>query len=306
MPSFTETMLERYSDEITVATQHPFLAAAGRHELARDKLSEWLTQDRCYALHGYPKFIASLISALPLSSFPHQADAHKTLSLLSYALSNIDREVTFFDDLSSKYLVDLEVSPDEEERDNKLKRPIGSLQGQVLRPTTRAYIDLMIATGAEASRNGGNLEEAIVLLWTMEKLYNLAWQYAGSLSPVSSSSRNPSDPRTSAAITELIQNWTSDEFGLFVEKCGEEVEKLDLIEGTDAWERAEEMFKYVLYLEQRFWPDMYAGPSRGALGSLSRRSSMAMSRRNSENVSGRSSVNLSRRSSFILNNISDQ
>lgn len=77
MPSFTETMLERYvrtqplprplrppsadscslpaleqSDEITVATQHPFLAAAGRHELTRDKLSEWLTQDRCYALHG--------------------------------------------------------------------------------------------------------------------------------------------------------------------------------------------------------------------------------------------------------------
>lgn len=65
------------------------------------------------------------------------------------------------------------------------------------------------------------------------------------------------------------------------------------------------MFKYVLYLEQRFWPDMYAGPSRGALGSLSRRSSMAMSRRNSENVSGRSSANLSRRSSFILNNIND-
>lgn len=40
------------SDEIAVATQHPFLAAAGRHELTRDKLSEWLTQDRCYALHG--------------------------------------------------------------------------------------------------------------------------------------------------------------------------------------------------------------------------------------------------------------
>lgn len=105
-----------------------------------------------------------------MSSYPHQAAAHKTLSLLSYALSNVDREVTFFDDLAAKYLVDLEVSPDEEERDNKLKRPIGSLQGQVLRPTTRAYIDLLIATGAEAGRNGGNLEEAMVLLWTMEKV----------------------------------------------------------------------------------------------------------------------------------------
>lgn len=86
MPSFCETMLTRYvcpaspassscsigslalsrptvsfawprlhrtqADEIRIATQHPFLAAAGRHELSSAKLSEWLTQDRMYALHG--------------------------------------------------------------------------------------------------------------------------------------------------------------------------------------------------------------------------------------------------------------
>ena len=40
------------SDEVRLATEHPFLNAAGRRELTREKLSEWLTQDRFYALHG--------------------------------------------------------------------------------------------------------------------------------------------------------------------------------------------------------------------------------------------------------------
>ncbi|TKA57917.1 hypothetical protein B0A53_00319, partial [Rhodotorula sp. CCFEE 5036] len=50
--SFALTMLDRYSDEVRLATEHPFLNAAGRRELTREKLSEWLTQDRFYALHG--------------------------------------------------------------------------------------------------------------------------------------------------------------------------------------------------------------------------------------------------------------
>ncbi len=177
----------------------------------------------------------------------------------------------------------------------------------MMRPITRAYVDLLISTGAEAGRIGGGMEEGIVLLWAMEKvsassrglllpfqrwqgltfawtlpsqLYNTAWRYAASLSPNPASSRNPSDPRTSAALDELIDNWTNEEFDEFVRECEREVDKLELVEGTDQWERAEEVslaslvfpppglsltffflprpqiFKYVLYLEQRFWPDL--------------------------------------------------
>lgn len=148
--------------DLKVAIEHPFLKAAGTYELDKDKLSEWLTQDRIYALCGYPKFIASLISATPLSSTSSQRASQSLLGLFSFALSNIDREVGFFDSLGPKYGLDLEFPPPE-------SKSFGKLQGSLVKPTTKAYVDLLIATGAEAGINGG-LEEALVLLWGMEKV----------------------------------------------------------------------------------------------------------------------------------------
>ncbi|GAA5826777.1 hypothetical protein JCM3770_003986 [Rhodotorula araucariae] len=244
MVSFCQTMLERYSEEVKVATEHAFLAAAGKHQLSSNKLSEWLTQDRCYALHGYPKFIASLISALPLSSPVHQSASQSTLALLSYALSNIHREVGFFDSLSPRFGLDLSLPP--------TGAQAGRLQGGLMRVETRAYVDLLIATGAEAGSNGGGMEEGLVLLWAMEKLYNRAWLFAATHTPTPSGT----DERTFAALSELIDNWTNAEFADFVAKCETEVEKLGLVEGTPEWQRAEEIFRYTVYLEQRFWPDL--------------------------------------------------
>ncbi|GAA5840087.1 hypothetical protein JCM9279_002271 [Rhodotorula babjevae] len=248
MASFCQTMLERYADDVRISTEHPFLAAAGKHELSSDKLSEWLTQDRCYALHGYPKFIASLISALPLSSPSHQSASQSTLALLSYAMSNIHREVGFFDSLTPRFGIDLARRPTARAAAGEA----GKLEGGLMRTNTRAYVSLLVATGAEANRNGGGMEEGLVLLWAMEKLYNQAWLFAAQ-HPVSPSG---TDDKTSAALTELIDNWTNPEFADFVAKCEAAVDALELKEGTPAWSRAEEIFKYTLYLEQRFWPDM--------------------------------------------------
>lgn len=39
-----------------------------------------------------------------------------------------------------------------------------------MRTETRAYVNLLIATGAEAGRNGGGMEEGLILLWAMEKV----------------------------------------------------------------------------------------------------------------------------------------
>ncbi|GAA5925350.1 uncharacterized protein JCM15063_005002 [Sporobolomyces koalae] len=245
---FTQTMLERYAQEIRVATEHPFLTAAGRRELDRDTLSAWLTQDRVYALCGYPKFIASLISALPLSTSSAQRRSQSLLGLFSFALSNIDREVAFFDALGPKYALDLDFPPSAAANDPS----VGKLQGARINPTTRAYVNLLIATGAEAGRNGG-LEEALVLLWGMEKIYLLAWNHAKAQRPMPGVDRNSP---LSQALDELITNWTMDEFVGFVERIEREVEALNLEEGTEAWERCEEMFKYNLLLEQRFWPNI--------------------------------------------------
>ncbi|GAA5984707.1 hypothetical protein JCM11641_002158 [Rhodosporidiobolus odoratus] len=259
--TFTETIWARYTDELKVAIEHPFLAAAGKHEISREKLSEWLTQDRSYALKGYPKFIAQLILALPLSSPAQQTSAQSLLALFSYCLSNISREVGFFDSLGPKYNLDLSFSPPQGKD--------GKLQGKSLKPATKAYVDTLIATGAEASRNGGGVEEGMVLLWAMEKVSPLqpvfsfalsepspeatqAWSYASrqTVSP------GKTDEQTSAALVELIDNWTNQEFVDFNDNIEKELDKLDIQEGTEKWERCEEMFKYTLWLEQRFWPDM--------------------------------------------------
>lgn len=40
----------------------------------------------------------------------------------------------------------------------------------MMRPITRAFVDLLISTGAEAGRIDGGMEEGIVLLWAMEKV----------------------------------------------------------------------------------------------------------------------------------------
>ncbi|GAA5857981.1 hypothetical protein JCM1840_000992 [Sporobolomyces johnsonii] len=237
--SFTQTMLERYSADIELTTTHPFLEAAGKHELGLDKLSEWLTQDRVYALHG-----SQLITALPLSSTADQRSSQSLLSLFVYSLANIDREVSFFDSLSPKYGLDLSFAPP--------KAEVGPLQGKTVKPMTRAYVNLLIATGAEAGRNGGGIEEGLVLLWGMEMIYYKAWTFAKSQTP------SPSAPqtKTTEALKELIHNWTQDEFADFVHRIEVEVEKLGLKEGTEAWERCEEIFKYTLWLEKHFWPDM--------------------------------------------------
>ncbi|GAA6034019.1 hypothetical protein JCM8097_000652 [Rhodosporidiobolus ruineniae] len=246
--SFIETMLSRYAAELRVAAEAPFLAAAGKHELSREVLSEWLTQDRAYALHGYPKFIAGLISALPLSSPSHQTASQSLLGLFSYSIANIAREVGFFDSLDPKYGLDLSFQPPEGKE--------GKLQGKRVKPLTKAYVDLLLATGAEAGRTGEGVEEGLVLLWAMERIYFNAWTFAASHTPSPSGSSSRTDNRTSAALTELIDNWTNAEFKEFVERIEREVEKLELKEGSEVWERCEEIFKYTLWLEQRFWPEL--------------------------------------------------
>ncbi|GAA5864503.1 hypothetical protein JCM8547_005564 [Rhodosporidiobolus lusitaniae] len=246
--SFTSTMLSQYAEELKVATEHAFLTAAGKHDLDSKTLSSWLAQDRAYALHGYPKFIAGLISSLPLSSPSHQSSSQSLLSLFSYSLSNIHREVAFFDSLGPRFGLDLSIAPPATKTESA-----GKLVGKRLRPTTKAYVDLLIATGAEAGRNGGGVEEGLVLLWAMEKVYFTAWTHAASQTK---SSPLLTDEKTSAALTELIDNWTNDEFAEFVDRIEKEVEKLELKEGSEEWERCEEVFKYTLWLEQRFWPEL--------------------------------------------------
>lgn len=72
---------------------------------------------------------------------------------------------------------------------------------------------------------------------TPVQLYNDSWIYASKQTP----SPSPADASVASALTELIDNWTNAEFVDFVNNCQQQVDLLDLQEGSDAWARCEEV-----------------------------------------------------------------
>ena len=123
--SLTNYLLSKTaSEKYALCTQHPFLQAARDRTLDKDLLALWLSQDRIYAAHAYPRFIAGLIQKIPFSS-QHDIDSQEEkknqhiLSVLAFCLENVVREASFFMDAAKKYNLDL----------NKWKE----------RPATRSY-----------------------------------------------------------------------------------------------------------------------------------------------------------------------
>jgi thiaminase len=132
------------------ATDHPFLRAAGSRTLKDDLLALWLSQDRIYAAHAYPRFIGLLISKIPFA--PHhgvnsaeEKMNQRILKILAFCIENIVREESFFRDTSEKYGLPIDVWRERE--------------------ATRNYTAEMLRVGSALS-----LEEGLVFLWAMEKV----------------------------------------------------------------------------------------------------------------------------------------
>ncbi|KAI0703682.1 heme oxygenase-like protein [Cerioporus squamosus] len=197
------------------ATEHAFLTAAGTGTLPLPLLSLYLSQDRIYAAHGYPRFIGQLLTRIP-----------DVVKLLAFALQNVHREVGMFAEVERKY---------------------GLNFGQWReRKATRDYTAEMARVGAF-----GTLEDGLVFLWAMERLYLDAWKYAKSLLV---NVPNPEGDLTLPAIRQLVENWTCPEFERFVDDIADLVNRLPISPGTSAFSRAEEIWARVVELEEMFWP----------------------------------------------------
>ncbi|KAG6831405.1 hypothetical protein H0H87_005226 [Tephrocybe sp. NHM501043] len=209
------------------ATQsHPFLVSAGSDNLSDGLLSLWLSQDRIYAAQAYPRFIGALINHIPfrppiLSSSAAPDHAQRVLKVLVFALQNIVREVGFFDDTSTQWGMDL----------NRWKERKG----------TRDYTAEMARISAT-----GKLEEGLLFLWAMEKVYLDVWSTVND--NLSSTQGPPSALRT------LAQNWSTAEFKAFVDDLANLVDDIFRDLGPDAWTLAEDIWGRVLELEEGFWP----------------------------------------------------
>lgn len=135
----------KYSD----ATQHQFLTLAGCGDLPVSRLALWLSQDRIYAAHAYPRFIGALISRIPFQltdaiDGPEEKLKQTILHILVQCLDNIVIEVKFFHDTARKFGLELE--------------------GWLERKGTRDYTAEMARIASTAS-----LQEGIIFLWAMEK-----------------------------------------------------------------------------------------------------------------------------------------
>ena len=207
------------------ATQHAFLTAAGTGTLPFPLLSLYLSQDRIYAAHGYPRFIGQLLTRIPYSS-THALDSPEeqlhsdVVKLLAFALQNVHREVGMFGEVERKY---------------------GLNFGQWReRKATRDYTAEMARVGAF-----GTLEDGLVFLWAMERVsvlvceccadlgcslehviaqvYLDAWKYAKSLL-VNVPDRSDGDS-TLPAVRQLVENWTCPEFEQFVDDIADLVNR---------------------------------------------------------------------------------
>lgn len=134
----------------SAAIEHPFLISAGNSSLKDSLLALWLSQDRTYAAHAYPRFIGSLIANIPFDashslSSSEEALNQRILKVLVYSLDNIVREIEFFKQTAEQWGLDMETWKE--------------------RKGTRDYT-------AEMARIAGNrrIEDGLIFLWAMEKV----------------------------------------------------------------------------------------------------------------------------------------
>ncbi|MCJ1365737.1 hypothetical protein MMC16_004862 [Acarospora aff. strigata] len=286
----TTYLLSLHPPSFRLATQSPFLRSAGTGTLPPRTLSAWLSQDLHYA-KSYIRFVALLLSKIRLPSPPSHSDPTTTdqpgktsikhglewrlTSLLINALSNIHREILLFESTAHTYGLDLQTPWDGGVCDGDGD----SRASFCVNPITRAYVDLFAGAAGPAS----SLLEGLVVLWATEKCYLEAWRYALSRSTFTStgtgtgSSTGHRDDAKSQGEGEtsggneysndadggalrgvLIPNWTSKEFGQFVDEIGGLVDEVGREGGVmrDGQERGrcEEVWRQVLWLEERFWP----------------------------------------------------
>ncbi len=142
--------LSTSSKNYTEATEHPFLRAIADGTAPIELLSLWLSQDRIYAAHAYPRFIAHLITHIPFSSSdsiasPRESANQHLLRILSFCIQNVVNEAQFFLRTAEKYGLDLDCWAERKE--------------------TKAYVETMLRVGSECT-----LEEGLIFLWAMEKV----------------------------------------------------------------------------------------------------------------------------------------
>ncbi|KZF24476.1 heme oxygenase-like protein [Xylona heveae TC161] len=244
-----EYLLSLNDGAFKAATQARFLEQAGNGTLQPDILARWLSQDRLYA-QGYIRFIGHMLSKIRLPDTPGARENGHLLwritDVLIAALVNVRRELQFFEETAARFNIDLTPTLVSVKGAGHGERQ-GEGEGIGASPVTRAYLDLF----NNAASPSASILEGMVALWATEICYYTAWRYAGSHKPSPAAAKSD-DP----LHAEFIPNWTNDEFAKFVDDIGVLVDEMGASwkHDEDERKRCEEVWKQVLWLEERFWP----------------------------------------------------
>ncbi|KAF2219633.1 hypothetical protein BDZ85DRAFT_38772 [Elsinoe ampelina] len=240
-PKFTDRLMSLDPQGFKAATQHPWLRLIGQGKLPQDAQLQWLQQDRIYAL-SYVAFVASLLAKV---SIPTTSERLTTLEwriadMLIEALDNIRRELGMFESILKKHF----------DWGMTQETPKAST-------TTRIYQQLFAA----ATTSNAPLVIGLAALWGTERCYLESWRFAKQQTSASTS------PKTGYDVVGqvLIPNWTSTEFESFVNDIGSLLDELVASSSTTEEDigRCEEMWRQVLWCEERFWPEVKL-PEEGA------------------------------------------
>lgn len=150
MSSLTQHLYSLHKPNYVRATQHPFLSAAANGSLPPSRLALWLSQDRSYAAHAYPRLIGRIISSIPFSSAHSKSSVEekknqRVLNVCIDTLKNVADEVEYFDREAERFGLETD--------------------GWKVRKGTRDYLAEMARVGVE-----GSLIDGLVYVWAMEQV----------------------------------------------------------------------------------------------------------------------------------------
>ncbi|KAG2178303.1 hypothetical protein INT44_001453 [Umbelopsis vinacea] len=230
----TEHLIALDPKSYHAATHHRFLIEIGKLEVTPRDLSSWIVEDKFYT-SGYIHMLETMLSRLLQTKMTTKGSTDPKdglYSLLSFAHENIIREASFFQTLLVRY-------------------NIVSDNVKNMRPLTKQYTDFQQKVAEESDEDLG---EALVLLWAMERVFFDAWSHAKTLLK----DHPPTEKESShiKTIRELVENWSSEEFEQFVDKCAKQVNNLAVSDDTRLAEY-ERVYREMLVFEQQFWDLAY-------------------------------------------------
>ena len=259
--ALTAHLLSLSTPQLKRTTTAPFLSRAAHGTLPKQVIAEWLANDRLY-IQGYISLAENLIHIIKTTSpTTHTtATSSETTSIetrllhwLDDALKNIQREATWFDEMTTSYSLTAPV-PTSDQKSQGVQR-FEALFSLLSTHPPDPFLPWL---------------EGAVCLFSTEKIYYEAWRWARKQDRRrSTDGSSPGTEDYSADLDggamrkEFIPNWSNKDFLMFVETLERIInEGVGAAVGRDdaKWrevkQRAEGVWQATLDAEEVFWPDV--------------------------------------------------